>query len=61
MTTKIEFKWKDGHTQVVTYPEMLRGLRHKGERPITLKVYNTVHNVKVVEWINECHFALEKL
>ena len=61
MTTKVEFKWKDGHTQVVTYHEILRGLRYKGERPITLEVYNAVHNVKVVEWINECYFALEKL
>ena len=59
MKTKIEFKWKDGHTQVVEYPSMVRGLRHKGKRPTKLSVCVTVHDVKVVEWINECHFALE--
>lgn len=59
MIAAIEFEWEDGHVQVVEYPTAVRGLRHKGKRPVRLCVCVTVHDVKVVEWVNECHFALE--
>ena len=55
----IEFKWEDGHTQVFEYPTMVRGLRHNGKRPTSLTVNADVYDVRIVEWINECHFALE--
>ena len=64
MIAAVEFIWDDGYVQVVEYPSMVRGLLHKGKRPIKLSVYVTVHDVKVhdvkvVEWVNECHCALE--
>ena len=59
MIAAVEFVWDDDHIQVVEYPEVVRGLRHKGKRPTKLSVCVTVHDIKVVEWVNECHFALE--
>lgn len=59
MIAAVEFIWDDGYVQVVEYPSMVRGLLHKGKRPIKLSVYVKVHDVKVVEWVNECHCALE--
>ena len=45
-------------------PKGVKKLRHNGKRPTKLSVYVTVHDVKVhdvkvVEWVNECHCALE--
>lgn len=56
--TQVIFKWEDGTTMVVTYPELVRGLVHKGLRPAELEVVNSICDVKIVEWINECHYAL---
>lgn len=56
--TSIVFKWKDGTTKMYEYPTKVRGLRHNGLRPDSLEVIDSVHDVKVVEWINECTFAL---
>lgn len=61
MIVAVEFLWEDGYIEVVEYPAMVRGLRHKGKRPAKLSVCVTVHDIKVVEWINECHCALESV
>ena len=56
--TSVVFKWGDGTTIVYEYPTKVRGLRHKGLRPNSLEVVDSVHDIKVVEWINQCHWAL---
>lgn len=58
--TQVIFKWEDGTTRVVTYPELVRGLVHEGLRPAELEVVDSVCDVRVVEWINECYFALAR-
>ena len=56
--TSVIFKWEDGTTKVYKYPTKVRGLIHNGLRPSSLEVVDSVHDIKVVEWINECHWAL---
>ena len=56
--TSVIFKWKDGTTKTYEYPTKVRGLKHNGLRPNELEVIGLVHDIKVVEWINECHFSL---
>lgn len=39
MIAAVEFMWDDGYIQVVEYPEVVRGLHHKGKRPAKLSIY----------------------
>ena len=56
---QVKFKWGDGPTQVIKYPTMIKKLKHNGKRPTNLTVDANMYNVRIVEWINECHFTLE--
>ena len=52
----VTYKWDDGYTKTFEYPTKVRGLR-----PTSMDVSSYVGDVKVVEWLNECEYALAYL
>lgn len=57
----VTYKWDDGYTKTFEYPTKVRGLRYNGLRPTSMDVSSYVGDVKVVEWLNECEYALAYL
>ena len=57
----VTYRWDDGHTRVFEYPTKVRGLRHNGLRPTSMDVSSYIGDIKVVEWLNECEYALAYL
>ena len=55
---KVIFEWEDGTKYRYDYPETVKGIRHKGLRPINLEVTGDVTDYDMQIWLNDCYSAL---
>ena len=55
---KVIFEWEDGTKYRYDYPETIKGIRHKGLRPINLEVIGDVTDYDMQRWLNDCYSAI---
>lgn len=55
---EVIFEWEDGTKYRYDYPETVKGIRHKGLRPINLEVIGDVIYDDMQRWLNDCYCAL---
>ena len=55
---KVIFEWEDGTKYRYDYPEAVKGIRHKGLRPVNLEVIGDAIDDDMQRWLNDCYCAL---